>query len=213
MGEHFSAIPKQKLEIIRLGRELYQRGYIVATGGNISIRLDAAEMLITVRGVNKGKLSLEDIVKCEANPDSAVPQTASSETAMHRIVYSRRPDISAVIHSHPPQVIACTVASIGMDSPVLPEILLTCGIPTAPFAPPSSPEGATAIQDLVDDHDIIVLDRHGAITMGSSLWDAFDKLERLEFYAGVLIAAAKAGRIRELTQAQIDMLTNCKKKN
>ena len=119
----------------------------------------------------------------------------SSETRLHLECYQQRADVQAVIHAHPPMTIACTLAGVSLARCTLPEVLYDLGsIPTTQYATPSSAENAAAIRELVQTYDAIVLDRHGTVTVGAALWDAYMRLERVEHSAQVTIAASQVLR-------------------
>jgi L-fuculose-phosphate aldolase len=194
-------------EMVAVGHRLYERNLIVATDGNISARLDDGRLIFTPTGVCKGELAEKDLVVLDS-PD-LWQQTAglTSEAPMHLEVYRLRPDVSAVIHAHPPYIVALSLAGIDLDDKLLPELILTLGeVPTAPFAAPSSAEGAEAIKSLIEKHDALILYRHGALTVGSSLREALWKMERLEFAAQVTYLAQALGEPKPLTAEQVERI-------
>ena len=194
-------------EIVAVGRRLYERNLIVATDGNISARLDDGRLLFTRTGLCKGDLGENDLVVLES-PDKWRQTTGlSSEAPMHLEAYRRRPDVNAVIHAHPPYAVALSLAGIDLDDKLLPELILTLGeVPTAPFAAPCSIEGSEAIKGLIDKHDTLILYRHGALTVGSSLREALWKMERLEFAAQVTYLALMLSELKPLTEDQVDRI-------
>jgi L-fuculose-phosphate aldolase len=104
--------------------------------------------------------------------------------------------VQAVIHAHPPITVALSIAGIPMDTPLLPEVIVLLGmIPMAPYVLSSSEEGAAAIRDLIRRHDAIILQRHGTLTVGDSLQQAFMRLETVEQNARIhfMLAQLRAG--------------------
>ncbi len=131
----------------------------------------------------------------------------------HLAFYRARNDISAIVHAHLPWVTALTVAGVPIDSAVLPEVFVALGnIPTAPYATPSSYEGAASISKLIKDHDVIVLDRHGAIACGKDLMSAYYKLEKLEATAKIIGIASMLGKVKRLNKRQLGKLCELRKK-
>lgn len=183
---------------------MHQRGYVPGGAGNVSVRLDDDTLLITPSGVNKGFLRPEDLVLTDLDGRVlAGDRPPSSEIFMHLKAYERRADVRAVVHAHPPYAVALTLAGIDLDDPVLPEVVLLLGrIPTARYATPSTPEGAEVVQDLVTGHNALLLDRHGSLTMGTTLDQAFDYLEILEHAARIIIAARQLGPVSPLPEAK-----------
>jgi len=105
----------------------------------------------------------------------------TSETPMHLEAYRRRPEINAVVHAHPPLTVALSIAGASLAECMVPEVIVTLGlIPTTQYATPSSEENARAIRDLIGGHDAIILQRHGTLTVGRDLLDAFFKLQTVE---------------------------------
>jgi len=201
-------------DIVTIGRKIYEKDFVAATDGNISARLIGNRMLITPSGSCLGELMPNHLVLVDLN-GRVLSGTAkpSSETPMHLMAYSQRSDINAVIHAHPPVTTGFTVAGESLAQCVIPEIVVAFGtIPTAEYATASSDEGAHAIKELIGNHDAIVLDRHGTLTVGSDLVDAFRKLEKVEHCARVTLTARQLGHVRTLTAAEINKLEEIRKK-
>jgi len=196
--------------IVAVGRRLYARSLVAATDGNVSARLEDEQLLVTPAGSCLGELEPNDLLCLApaAESDPALPHARpTSELAMHRCAYAQRPDAAAIVHAHLPHATAITVAGLSLEAPVLPELVVMLGtVPTAPYATPSTAEGARAIEALIGTHDAILLDRHGALAVGTSVWDAYRKLEKLEHAAQVVLAARAAGRVRTLSPAQVARL-------
>lgn len=189
-------------EIVRVGRLMYEKDLIVGIDGNISARLRPGCLLITPSGVPKGSLSANDLLVVDDNTGTPVGEQdalirglkPTSELPMHLEAYRRRPDISAVVHAHPPVAVALSIAGIPMDTGMVPESILMVGpIATAPYSLPSSEENASAIRTLIADHDAIVLQRHGSLTVGNSPMQAYLRLEAVEQNAKILFMLAQLG--------------------
>jgi len=194
-------------EIVAIGKRMWDKGFIAAADGNISVRLSSDRLLITPSGLGKGFLSPEQILRIDLNgkvSSASQPATRglkpSSETMMHLEAYRQRPDAQAVIHAHPPLSIALTVAGLPIDPDVLPEVIYSVGvIPTAPYVTPGTPDGQNAIRELVKKHDAILLDHHGTLTVGANLMEAYMRLERVEHSAAILLAARQVGELKRLS--------------
>lgn len=196
------------------GRRMYEQGFAAGSDGNLSARLDEERILITPSGFSKGHLDPDQLVIITPDGDlisSFHPARRnlkpSSETNMHLEAYRQRSAVQAVIHAHPPMGIACTVAGVRLDRCVLPEIIYHLGaVPTAPYATPGTPEGAEAVRDLVGDHDAMLLDHHGSLTLGSDIFQALMRLEWVEQAAKVMLAALSVGTVGDLPDENIDRL-------
>ncbi|MEL6713653.1 MAG: class II aldolase/adducin family protein, partial [Planctomycetota bacterium] len=120
----------------------------------------------------------------------------SSEVRIHLVAYQERADVQAICHAHPPHAVAMTIAGIDLQMPVIPEIIVTIGgIPTAPFGTPGTPELPETIRELVRCSDVMMMQNHGSVTLGTNLMDAYKKLDMLEHTAKILWLAhvAKGG--------------------
>jgi len=107
---------------------------------------------------------------------------------MHLAVYAERPDVQAVVHAHPPLLTAFTLAGVPFIAETLPEVWLTIGpVPTAAYATPSTAEVVTAIAPYIANHQAILLERHGSLTVGKDLQAAYLRLEKLEHAAHTLL--------------------------
>jgi L-fuculose-phosphate aldolase len=136
------------------------------------------------------------------------------ELLMHLEVYRQRPDVGAAIHAHPPITTAITVAGLSLSLPILPEIIATIGIiPTAPYATPSTPRCAEAIRELIREHDALVLDRHGTLTVGETPFDAYIKLEKIEHLAKITFVARLLGKVTTLPLEEVEKLFSLRKVN
>lgn len=199
-------------EITEICRSMYRCGFIVASEGNVSVRHDEL-VYITPAGKQKGYLSPEDIVvtdfkgRCIADKKSP-----SAELSMHLALYEVRNDISAIIHSHPPMVTAHAVAGIALDERIMPETVYHLGrIPIVPCLLPSTPELAVAVAENMGDHKALVLENHGAVTVGPDLTAAFAVLEVLEKLAYVSLLASLLGNVNQLTPEQVAAIVAMKK--
>ena len=160
----------------------YDRGLTTSTGGNISCR-DGSIMLITHSGKDKASLSADDIaaVDIETGRNLTPDKKLSIETGMHRSIYLARPDACAVVHSHP--VFCCLYSALDeeIDTALIAEswyLLDRCV--KVPYQRMGSEELASAVAEYSRTHDAMLLENHGAIAVGKSLLNAFDRLECLE---------------------------------
>ncbi|MHC1744782.1 MAG: class II aldolase/adducin family protein [Syntrophobacteraceae bacterium] len=177
--------------LVDVCRTLERKGLIAATDGNVSCRAGDARLLVTPSGRPKGELAPIDLLVTDLE-GVVLNGTGrpSTEIRMHLLIYSRRPDVQAVVHAHPPMLTALTLAGVPFVAEALPEVWLTIGaVPTAPYATPSTQEVPDAIAPFVDSHQAILMERHGSITMGHSLREAYLRLEKLEHAAHTLFFA------------------------
>jgi len=206
--------PRLREEIVAIGKRMWEKGFLAAADGNISVRLGPDRVLITPSGLGKGFMAPDQLLRIDLNGrvlPSSHPATRglkpSSETMMHLEAYRQRPDAQAVIHAHPPLAIALTVAGLPIDADVLPEVIYSVGIiPTAPYVTPGTPDGQNAIRALVQKHDAILLDHHGTLTVGATLTEAYMRLERIEHSAAILLAARQVGELQRLPRSEFEKI-------
>ncbi len=184
-------------DIAEVGRRMHTLGFAAGSDGNLSIRLRDDYILITPSGFSKGFLHPDQMVVVDL--DNQLHPTdhpmrrhlrQSSETNMHLEAYRQRADVQGVIHAHPPMGIACTLAGVSLATNALPEVMYHLGtIPTAPYATPGTPEGAEQVRGYVGNHDALLLERHGSLTLGVSLYIALMRLEWIEQAAKIMLTA------------------------
>lgn len=199
--------------ICELGRRLYEKNLVSATDGNLSVLLQEGHYLITPSGVSKGFMKPEDIIIADAT-GKKVSGTGkvSSEFFTHLACYEERPEIQAVVHAHPPKAVGCTLAGYALTEYLLPEVVLAVGgIPVADYATPGTTEGADVIRPLIAQCDALLLDRHGAVTVGLDLLDAYYKMEKIEHAAESIITAQTLGTPRTLNSEQFERILQSRK--
>ena len=195
-------------DIVEVGRRLYARGYTASNDGNISLRLDAARLLMTPTSVCKGFMSTD--MMCITDLDGkkiAGDRNPSSEMQMHLEVYRQRPEVQAVVHAHPPIATGFAVAGIPLDRAVLAEVVTTLGsVPIAEYATPSTRELPEAVRKYVKAHDGMLLANHGALTMGADVFAAYYKMETIEHFAKISLVARMLGGERLLSRDEVTRL-------
>ncbi len=178
-------------ELVAVCRKLERKGLIAASDGNVSCRLGDTRILITPSGASKGDLEPGDLLTTDLDGRADGGGKPSSEIKMHLFVYRKRPDVSAVVHAHPPLATAFTLSGFRFDAKVLPEVWLTMGeVPTAAFAIPSTEQVPQSIAPYVENHRAILLERHGALTFGENATQAYMLMEKLEHAAKTLFLAS-----------------------
>ncbi len=202
-------------EVILVCQLLYQKNLIAATDGNVSVRWGLEYLITTPSGIAKGQIRAQDLVVTDLQgglaPETVAPHNGfkpSSELRTHLEAYHQRPDIRAVVHAHPPIATALSVAGVSLAPCVLPETLVNMGtILTTQYATPTSADVPLVIRDLIGNHDALVLDRHGAVTVGVSAMDAYTKMEKVENTAVILAVAHTLGRVRTLPVDEVRRLS------
>lgn len=195
--------PREQLVIVM--NWIYYGGMTTLSGGNLSIRDETGAIWITPAGIDKGLLTAEDMV-C-VHPDGTVESLhpPSSELPFHQAIYRLRPDLRAVVHAHPPALVTFSIAREIPDTRIIPQARRVCGqVGYASYELPGSEQlGETIAAAFADGSDAVLLENHGIATGGTSLMDAFQRLETLDFCARTQIASHGLGEITRLTDEQI----------
>jgi L-fuculose-phosphate aldolase len=194
-----------RADIVELGRRLWTRGYVASNDGNISVRLDDARILTTPKSVSKGFMTPDMMVVTDrAGRKVAGDRDPSTELKMHLAVYEHRPDVKAVVHAHPPLATGFAVAGIALDRAVLAEVICTLGsIPIADYATPSTEELPDAVKKYIRAHDGLLLANHGALTVGTDLYNAYYKMETIEHFAQISLVARTLGGERLISRDEV----------
>jgi len=195
--------------LCRIGALCYEKNFIVGADGNLSTRLADGTILITPAGAMKGFLEPHHIAHVDATGRSVDDgPRASSEVGIHLVSYRERPEIRAVVHTHPPHAVALSIAEIDLTLPVIPEIIVTIGgTPTTPYATPGTDELPESIRDVVRCSDTLIMKNHGAVTLGTNLMDAFKKLDMIEHTARILwLAHTVRGGVEPLPREAVEKL-------
>jgi len=199
--------------IVEVGKLLYERSYVVASDGNVSIRLDENSVLATPTMTCKGRMTEDCLALTDMDGKPLSDKRASSELAMHLLIYKMRPEIKAVCHAHPPHGTAFAVAGLAIDKPILSEVILTLGcVPLTDYGTPSTNELTEAMKPFVAHHNALLMANHGAVAYGEDLWQAWDRLETLEHTAKIAILAKALGGANDLPQDAIAKLVEIREK-
>lgn len=197
-----------RADLCKVGRWMYERGFIVACEGNLSVRLDSKRILTTPTCMNKGMLSPDDLVIVEpGGRHISGARKASSELAMHLLFYNMRPDVSAICHAHPPTATGLATAGRALDQALLPEVIIGLGqVPLVRYATPGTPELSQALEPYVLHYDALLLANHGAVTCAPDLLTAFHRMETIEHSAKIVLAAEAAGTPSLLSSREVAKL-------
>src|SRR5262245_39149454 len=197
-----------KRQIAELSRHAYERGYIGPGDGNISCRLSDDRIAVTPSGVHKGRLREEDIIIVDALGKKVSGKgKKTSEYLMHELCYRERPDVGAVVHAHPKYATALALAGVSLAQCILSESCITLGaIVTAPYATPTTDEVPNTLRPIVRCTNAIILNRHGALTLGRTLQEAYDRLEIVEHSAHITHAARTIGPVAPLPEPEVKKL-------
>jgi L-fuculose-phosphate aldolase len=195
-------------EIVGIGKLVYQKGWIAANDGNISVRLDGGHILCTPTNVSKGMMDEDDLIVCDCSGAKvAGHRECTSEIAMHLTIYRMRPDVKAVLHAHPPVATGFAVAGRALDLAILPEVVIGLGsVPLAKYGLPGTPELTAGMLDLIPKYDAILMANHGCVAYGSNSKEAFFRMEVVEHYARITLVAELLGGPKVLPREEVSKL-------
>lgn len=195
-------------EIIRCGALLHTSGFIAATDGNLSVRLDDNRVLVTPTGMSKGMMKTSDLVIVDMEGRKLKGRReVTSEIGMHLLIYRMRPDVNAVVHAHPRTATGFAAAGMALNQPLVCEVVIGLGqIPLAPYGTPGTPELAETLKPLIPDFDAILMANHGVVAYGTDLQSAYMKMETVEHFAQITLVTHLLGKQQPLDVAHLEKL-------
>ena len=201
-------------EIVNIGKMLHQRGYIAACDGNLSVRLNRNEVLVTPTAMSKGAMKSADLVIVDMSGRKLKGRRElTSEIGMHLLIYRMRPDVNGIVHAHPRTATGFAAAGMALDQPLACEVVIGLGqIPLAPYGTPGTPELARTLEPLVPQYDAILMANHGVVTYGSDLQSAYMKMETVEHFAQIALVTQILGRQQLLDGEELEKLVAARKK-
>jgi L-fuculose-phosphate aldolase len=192
--------------LIALGVELVDRGLVLGSGGNLSLRAgDTA--YITRSGARLDHLSPDDFLPVRINEPYHHPgkhPRPSLETPMHLAVYHTRVDARFVVHCHPVQAIAWAMQAESLPA-CTPDFVVYVGpgIPVVPYLHPGSEPLASAVTQALEDSPALLLANHGVLVTGDSIAKTLLRTLLIDETAHICLLAAAAGKVQPLAPHQI----------
>lgn len=214
----YQSVYNLKKEICEIGRRIWLKGFCAGNEGNHSIRLGPDRFLCTPTGLSKGFLDPEDIIVVDGEGKQVEPNARgrkpTSEIKVHLAIYKVRPDVNAVIHSHPPHATAFAMAGIPLPEGVHPEAEVFLGkVKTARYATPSTHDLPNSLLPLIGpETNTLLMGNHGSVSFSHSLMSAFYLLEILDAYCRILLLTKQVGKINVLDKEQMTELLKVKQK-
>lgn len=202
--------------LVEIGRRMYMKNFVAANDGNISCKVDEESIWTTPTGVSKGFMTEDELVKMRLDGTiiSRGNRAPSSEVKMHLRIYNERDDVTAVCHAHPPIATSFAVAGLALNQAIYSEAVVNLGVvPCVHYETPGSEQLPDSISPYVRDYNALLLANHGAVTWGTSLMEAWYRLESLEHYATVSMYSINIlGKANVLSLDQINELIQIRKK-
>lgn len=195
--------------------KMWQLGWVAANDGNLSVKLPDGNFLATPTGMSKSFITPEKLVVINDKGevlDAINGYRPSSEIKMHLRCYKERDDVGAVLHAHPPTATGYAVAHIPLDRYTMIETVAAIGsIPVTPYGTPSTYEVPDAIAPYLQEHDVLLLANHGALSVGADPITAYYRMETLELFAKISLTAHLLGGEKEISRENIDKLIDLRK--
>ncbi len=190
--------------------KMWQLGWVAANDGNVSVKLPDGNFMCTPTGISKSFITPEKLVIINDKYEiieALDGYKPSSEIKMHLRCYKERDDVGAVVHAHPPTATGYAVAGIPLDKYSMIETVIAIGsVPVTPYGTPSTNEVPDAIAPYLQEHDVVLLENHGALTVGADLITAYYRMETLELFAKISLTAHLLGGAKEISRENIDRL-------
>jgi len=195
-------------DIIEVGRLVYEKGWVAANDGNITVRMSDDRYLATPTGVSKGMMHPDDLIIVDGDGNKIQGRkNQTSEFAMHLTVYKLRPDIGGVVHAHPPVATGYAAAGKALNLALLPEVIIGLGcVPLADYGLPGTDELTKPMLPLIPKYDALMMGNHGAVCYGEDIWKAFFRMETVEHFARIALVAELLGGAKVLPRSEVDKL-------
>ncbi len=202
--------PKEK--VAEILRRIYHYGMTTTSGGNVSMRDESGNIWITPSAVDKGSLTSRDIVFVTGRGEVQGLHPPSSELPFHRAIYRARPDIRAIVHAHPPILVAFSLIQKLPNTRIIPQAFQVCGkVGFAPYQLPGSEAlGDSIAREFEQGADSVIMENHGTVVGGESLLEAFARFEILEFCAQTEAQATSIGEVHNLSEEQVSAFVRVK---
>ena len=199
---------KERKEVARFMRRLYNHGLTTTSGGNISLRISDEIILITPSATDKGRMRWKEVGIMTIHGENLTPDLKLSiEYEMHLSIYNKTKDVSAIVHAHPLFASAFTAMKLKINTNLTAEARAICSDPLfVPYALMGTKKLASLAAGSIMKSDILLLENHGILTCGSSLLQAFDKLEVLENAARMTMIVEMTGKKKPLSKKRISEL-------
>lgn len=197
-------------EICDICHKMWQLGWVAANDGNVSAKLPDGTFLATPTGISKSFITPEKLVRIDSTGkvlEALEGYKPSSEIKMHLKCYADRDDVGGVLHAHPPVATGYAVANKALDEYSMIETVIAIGsVPVTPYGTPSTDEVPNAIEPYLQEHDVMLLQNHGALAVGADVLTAYYRMETLELFAKISLNAHLLGGAQELSKENIDRL-------
>lgn len=201
-----STLERAKSDLVACGLDLYQRGLLTQTAGNLSIRVAEDELCITPSSLAYDVITPADTVR--VNMEGTVLEghrRPSSELPLHVLVYRTRSDVGAIVHTH--SSFATTLAIMGLTIPAVHYMVASLGVmevQVAEYATYGTGQLAENVRSAFPSPaKAVLIGNHGVVAVGHSLKEAATAAETVELLAGHYYRALTIGTPKVLSNEQM----------
>jgi L-fuculose-phosphate aldolase len=202
VGDAPEELEQARAELVAYGRRLVEDGLALGSAGNLSVRVGGL-LLVTPAGVGGDRLEPRELALVSLGDGSPLSgRVPSSELPLHLALYRAR-RVGAVVHTHSPEVVA--LSATRRELPAIHYSIVALGGPVrvARYARFGSERLAGAALEALEDREAVILENHGAVTIGRTLEEAFERALLLEWLAGVHRRAVALGAPRLLSAEEL----------
>src|SRR5882672_2600218 len=205
---------KIKEQLCDIGRRIWIKGFCAGNVRNHSFRLGPDRFLCTPTGISKGNLKPDDICTVDGEGKQiSGKRKRTSEFLMHAAIYKARPDVNAVIHSHPPHATAFAIAGVELPTCIHPEAEVFLGpVKTAKYVTPGDKRLGESILPFVKDSNTVLMGNHGAVCFHADLEICYYQLEIVDAYARILLLTKQLGNVNTLNSGEMVELIKLKER-
>ncbi|MHB8579394.1 MAG: class II aldolase/adducin family protein [Ignavibacteriaceae bacterium] len=195
-------------ELVEICHRVYEKGFVAAYDGNLSVKITDNNFLITRSEICKGEVTEDDILEIDSKGKILKGKgKITTEAKIHLLAYSKRENINAVVHCHPVYATGFATFGEGFTNYIFPEVILTLGkVPLCEYGTPSTEELSRSMEPYMKDSWALLLKNHGAVTFGKTLKEAYFKMEKLEQSAKILFVARMLGGEKEIPAEKVNEL-------
>ncbi len=199
---------EERKSICNTATRMLAQGLVVGTWGNISLRLNNSNILITPSALNYEKMEASDLMLIDLEGKVIEGKhRPSSEMPLHLAIYKARKDVCAIVHTHSTYATALAVARVPLP-PIVEDLMQAVGggVEVAPYAHPGSNELAVNCTESLNDKNAVLLANHGVVGVGKSLEEAYNVCQVVEKAAHIFLLARTAREPYILDQNTVSLL-------
>lgn len=204
--DHYSSIEKDaRTKMCKLISRAYDQRLFTSSQGTFSERLPGGEFIITPYDMDRKYLSPEDLVKISKSACEAGKKPSRS-VMLHKHIYEMHPEVNSVILAHPPNLMAFVVSDAELDSRIIPEsYIMLRDVKKYPFGS-SFMQPELCAKEVGIKNPVTLIENDCRIVTGTSLLNAFDRLEVAEFSAKAIVNAVSLGKVVKIDDSEIDRI-------